>query len=94
VAAEITVAIRGPVTLAEVPRWHQVLLAALEAGQPVQLDLGGSGPWDAAGLQLVLSTITTARRSGVALRLDSLPGVFRAVVEQAGAGTWLGLASS
>jgi anti-anti-sigma regulatory factor len=86
---EATVDVTGPVTLSEVPRWRDELLAALGEGRPVRLDLSGSGPWDAAGLQLMISAIATGRQAGIPVHLSRVPGAFQAILEQAGAREWL-----
>jgi ABC-type transporter Mla MlaB component len=79
-----TLVLSGPVTLAEAPRWRDALLSALAEGKAVRLDLAASGPWDLAGLQLILSAMATGRRSGQAIRLARVPRVFLAIAEQAG----------
>jgi ABC-type transporter Mla MlaB component len=77
-----TVEVSGPVTLAEAPRWREAILAALARGQDVRLDLAAAGPWDAAGLQLVLAALASGRRAGQAVRLARVPRVFLAAAEQ------------
>jgi ABC-type transporter Mla MlaB component len=81
----IELQLEGPITVAEVAEWRSALLAVLERGKPVRLGLGGAGPWDAAGLQLVLSAMDSGRRSGVPVRLDGADEPFLSVVGRAGA---------
>ncbi len=65
-------------------RWREALLAALASGASVRLDLTMSGPWDLAGLQLLLATLESARRAGQAVRMVRVPQVLSAIAEQAG----------
>ncbi len=50
--------VSGPVTLEHAERWRESLLA--HRGD-LRLDLSESGPWDMAGLQLILSAMKTER---------------------------------
>ncbi|MBX6314648.1 MAG: STAS domain-containing protein [Isosphaeraceae bacterium] len=70
-------------TLAEVPRWREALLAALAEGKDLRVDLAAAGPWDLAGLQLILAALATGRRAGRSIRLVRVPQVFRAIAERA-----------
>jgi ABC-type transporter Mla MlaB component len=79
-----TLVVAGPVTLGEVPRWREALIAAFSEAKPVQIDLAASGPWDVAGLQLLISALATGRRSGQPVRLVHVPRGFTAIAEQAG----------
>ncbi len=80
----VTVALTGPVTLGETPRWREALIAALAEAKPVRIDLAASGPWDLAGLQLLISAVATGRRSGQAVRLAHVPRGLLAIADQAG----------
>ena len=82
--AVTTVAVTGPVTLAEVARWHDDLSDGLARGQGLRLDLAGSGPWDLAGVQLLLATIASGKRAGRPIVLAHVPNVLMAVAERAG----------
>lgn len=77
--------LEGPITVAQVAEWRSALLAVLERGKPVRLGLGGAGPWDAAGLQLVLSALASGQRSGIPVRLEGIDEGFRSIAERAGA---------
>lgn len=79
-----TVSVTGPVTLEEAPRWREALLTALGVGSAVAIDLAASGPWDLAGLQLLLSALETARRSGTAVQFVRMPEVCLDLAERAG----------
>ena len=78
-----TVAVIGPVTLAEVAQWQGALSDGLGRGQGLRLDLAGSGPWDLAGVQLLLAAIASGKRAGRPIVLAHVPNVLMAVVERA-----------
>ena len=82
-------ALTGPVTLGEVVRLRGLLLAAMSDGDELRLDLSASGPWDLAGLQLVLSAAVMARNLGRRMILDGIPDAFRALAESASATEFL-----
>ena len=77
--------VEGPVTLEEASRWRHSLLAGLAETTELRLDLATSGPWDVAGLQLILSALATATKTGKSLTLDRVPGGFLSVAASAGA---------
>ncbi len=81
---EETVVVSGPLTLAEAPRWREALQSAISGGNAVRIDLEAAGPWDLAGLQLMLSALASGKRSGQAVRLVNVPDVFLTIVDQAG----------
>lgn len=60
------------------------ILGAMAKGGVLRLDLAGSGPWDLAGLQVVLAAVKTVRGQGRSAILDRVPDVFLDVVEKAG----------
>ncbi len=78
-----TVAVTGPVTLAEVAQWHHELSDAFSRGQGLRVDLAGSGPWDLSGVQLLLAAATSGERAGRPIVLAHVPNVFKAVAERA-----------
>ncbi|MFO0959080.1 MAG: STAS domain-containing protein [Isosphaeraceae bacterium] len=67
----------GPSTMAEVGRHRERLLEVLAEGRGARIDLEASGPWDLAGLQLLLSALESGRRSGRLVRLSGIPAVLR-----------------
>jgi ABC-type transporter Mla MlaB component len=79
-----TVEVTGPVTLAEVARWRDAFADGLARGPGLRIDLEGTGPWDVAGVQLLLATIATAERTGRPISLSRVPNVLSAVAERAG----------
>ena len=50
-----TIRLTGPVTLYEVSAVGETLRMALAEGKQLRIDLSDSGPWDLAGLQLLIS---------------------------------------
>ena len=52
-----TIRLTGPMTLYEVSEVCETLRMALSDGKPVRIDLSDSGPWDLAGIQLLISCV-------------------------------------
>jgi ABC-type transporter Mla MlaB component len=84
-----TVSLVGPVTVYESSEVREKLRAAVGDGTSVRIDLGDSGPWDIAGLQLLIAAVATGTRTGIPVRLSHIPGVCREVAERAGLADWL-----
>jgi ABC-type transporter Mla MlaB component len=84
-----TVMISGPMTLYESAEVREQLRSALEAGQPVRLNLETSGPWDLAGLQLLVAAVAAGRQAGLDVRFDQVPRVCSEVAERSGLRNWL-----
>ena len=76
--------VTGPLTRDEVPRWREALADGLAQGQGLCIDLASSGPWDLAGVQLLLAAIASGKLAGRPIVLASMPGVLTAVAERAG----------
>jgi ABC-type transporter Mla MlaB component len=93
-APTLTLRLDGPVTRAESSRWRDELRAALTGASAVNIDLSGSGPWDLAGVQVLLAAQATARRAGRAVRLLDPPGVLLDLANRAGLSSVLGLPGS
>ena len=90
-----TVILTGPVTLYESSEVRDILLAALEEGKDLRIDLEATGPWDIAGMQLLIATVASGLKAGRRVRLLQVPGVCREVAERSGLHTWLtGVADS
>jgi ABC-type transporter Mla MlaB component len=79
----------GPVTLYEVSAIREALRSALAGGQPLRIDLGESGPWDIAGLQLLISCVRSGRRRGQAIRVVNPPRSCTDIAERSGLSGWL-----
>ncbi len=54
------IALGGPATIYEVSAHRETLREALDEGKNLRIDLGDSGKWDLAGLQLLISCVKTA----------------------------------
>ena len=79
----------GPVTLYEVATVRETLRAALAGGQPLRLDLSDSGPWDIAGLQLLISCVKSGRLRGQEVRIVNTPRPCTDLAERSGLSDWL-----
>jgi ABC-type transporter Mla MlaB component len=79
-----TVVVTGPLTQDEVARWHEAFTGGLTRGRGLRIDLAESGPWDLAGVQLLLAAIASGKRTGWPIVLAGVPGVLTAVAERAG----------
>jgi ABC-type transporter Mla MlaB component len=84
-----TVTLSGPVTLYESSDVRETLLSALAVGKDVRVNLETSGPWDIAGMQLLIAATISGRRAGLTVRLVHVPGVCREVAERSGLADWL-----
>lgn len=71
-------------TLAECGPLRLSILDAMAKGGPLHLDLASTGPWDLAGLQVVLAAVKTVRGQGRSATLEHVPDGFLDVVEKAG----------
>ena len=81
--AVTTVEVTGPVTRAEAARWRDAFSDGLSRGRGLRIDLAGSGPWDLAGVQLLLATIASGQRAERPILLARVPNVVLAVAERA-----------
>jgi anti-anti-sigma regulatory factor len=79
-----TVEVAGPVTRAEVARWHDAFSDGLARGLGLRIDLAGSGPWDLAGVQLLLAASASAGRAGRPIVLTGVPDVLATIAGRAG----------
>lgn len=87
---EETILLTGPVTLYEVGAVRENLRAALAAGKPLRVDLGDSGPWDIAGLQLLVACARSAQEQGQLVRIVNPPGSCTEMARRSGLEPWLG----
>ena len=81
----------GPVTLYEVAAVRESLRAALAEGKPLRLDLSDSGPWDIAGLQLLISCVNGGRIRGQEVRIVNVPHACSDLAQRYGLSDWLRL---
>jgi len=79
----------GPVTVYESSEKREALLAELSKGRALRIDLETSGPWDLAGLQLLISCTVSRRELGRPVRFFHVPRVCAEKAESAGLAGWL-----
>jgi anti-anti-sigma regulatory factor len=84
-----TIRLTGPITLYEVSAVRESLRKALVEGKQLSLDLSDTGPWDLAGVQLLVSCMKTARDRDRPARLVNVPKVCFEIAERCGLGEWL-----
>jgi ABC-type transporter Mla MlaB component len=65
------------------------LLAALADRKPLCLDLRDSGPWDFAGIQLLISCVQTGHHHNQRVRLLRIPKGCAEIAERSGLADWL-----
>ncbi len=68
---------------------REILLAAVAAGKALTVDLETSGPWDLAGLQLLISTVASGRKLGGSVRMVNVPRVCAEIANRSGLSDWL-----
>ena len=88
-----TIAFEGPATIYEVSAHRETLREALAEGKNLRIDLGDSGKWDLAGLQLLISCVQTAASHGLKVRLARVPNVCTEIAERSGLSDWLNAVS-
>lgn len=81
--------VSGPVTIYEAKDWRDQFLHSLRPGEPLEVDLHTSGPWDIAGLQLLISLANTADAKDCEIRFQLVPEVCRELAQRAGLSVWL-----
>jgi anti-anti-sigma factor len=84
-----TILLTGPITLYEVSAVRETLRLALAEGKRLRIDLSDSGPWDLAGLQLLVSCVKTARNRDREARLINVPKTCVDIAERTGLLEWL-----
>jgi len=83
------VTIEGPATIYEVSALRETLREELAAGNDIRIDLGDSGKWDLAGLQLLVSCVRTGESRGQTIRLTRIPRICVEIAERSGLAEWL-----
>ncbi len=84
-----TVVLAGPVTLYEVLVVRDTLQTAMAEGKHLRIDLSDSGPWDLAGVQLLISCAKSAESRGRDVFLLNTPRGCLEVAERAGLSEWV-----
>jgi ABC-type transporter Mla MlaB component len=86
---EITISIEGPATIYEVKALREMMRQALRKPGSLKIDLGESGKWDLAGLQLLISCVRAGQSDGRTVRLLRVPRLCTEVAERSGLAQWL-----
>ncbi len=86
---DTTLLLTGPVTVYEVGTIRETLRTALAEGMTVRIDLSDSGPWDVAGLQLLISCVKSGQERSQAVQLVNTPRVCSELAERSGLSEWL-----
>jgi ABC-type transporter Mla MlaB component len=84
-----TILLAGPITLYEVSTVRESLRTALAERRHLRIDLRDSGPWDLAGLQLLISCVWSARDRDREVHLINIPRVCSDIAERSGLAGWL-----
>jgi ABC-type transporter Mla MlaB component len=84
-----TFALEGPATIYEVSALRESLRAALSQGRDLRIDLGETGKWDLAGLQLLISCVKTGLAQGRKIRVARTPDLCVEIAERCGLADWL-----
>jgi ABC-type transporter Mla MlaB component len=79
----------GPVTLYEVAAVRETFRTALAEGKSLRLDLSDSGPWDIAGLQLLIACVKSGRQRGQDVRIINVPRPCADLAQRYGLSDWL-----
>lgn len=83
----------GSMTLYESSEVRERLMAALTEARATRFNLETAGPWDLAGLQLLISLVASGRKLGIDVRFVLVPRMCVEVADRAGLSGWLAEAS-
>jgi ABC-type transporter Mla MlaB component len=86
---EMTISIEGPATIYEVKALRETLRQALAKPGSLNIDLGESGKWDIAGLQLLISCVSSGQTQGRTVHLLRVPRICAEIAERSGLAQWL-----
>jgi ABC-type transporter Mla MlaB component len=84
-----TFVLEGSATIYEVSALRAVFGEALARATDLRVDLGESGKWDIAGLQLLISLVNTGRGLGKTVQLARPPKNCIEVAQRSGLSDWL-----
>ena len=84
-----TVFLNGPITLYEVTAVREVLRSALSEGRPLRIDVSEAGPWDIAGLQLLVSCVKSGRSRNQHVQIANISRVCAEIAQRSGLTDWL-----
>ena len=79
----------GPITIYEAATVRESLRIALAGGKPLRIDLSDSGPWDIAGLQLLISCVRGGLQSSQVVRIVNPPRTCAELAQRSGLSEWL-----
>lgn len=83
------VMLSGPATIYEAVEVRETLQTAISEGTDVRFNLETSGPWDLAGLQLLIAAVASGQRAGRSVRFVQVPRVCVEIAERSGLADWL-----
>lgn len=83
------VQLSGPITLYESNELRETLLLALAEGGDFAVDLETSGPWDLAGLQLLIALVASGQKANRRIRFVQVPRVCLEIAQRSGLEDWL-----
>lgn len=83
------VVLSGPATIYEALEVRETLHTAISEGSDVRFNLETSGPWDLAGLQLLISAVASGQKAGRTVRFVQVPRVCVEIAERSGLADWL-----
>jgi ABC-type transporter Mla MlaB component len=84
-----TIVLDGPATIYEAAALRDVLRDAMAGGENLSIDLGDTGKWDLAGVQLLVSCVRMAHRHDRSIRLLRVPKACAEIAERSGLIDWL-----
>jgi ABC-type transporter Mla MlaB component len=79
----------GPITIYEAATVRESLRIALAVRKPLVIDLSDSGPWDIAGLQLLISCVRSGQQSSQVVRVVNPPRTCAELAQRSGLSDWL-----
>jgi anti-sigma B factor antagonist len=85
----VCVAVSGEVDIDTAPRMRRALLEAVEAGQPVVVDLGAVTFMDSSGLAALIVAQRAAQAAGATVELAEVPAPVRRLLSLTGMDTFL-----
>lgn len=81
----------GPVTVATAVLSRDVLRTLINAtsGTEIVVDVSAAGPWDLAGLQVLIAADKSAGSRGKSLRVKGVGSLLQSAADRAGLADWL-----
>ena len=88
-AGPTTFVLSGPANLYEAEEIREALQAVVAEANDLRIDLETAGPWDVAGLQLLIAALASGAKTGHTVRLINVPRVCVEIAERSGLSDWL-----